>query len=59
MPRRCPECGGELVYNRDLKMHVCRGCGRMFTRDELEAAYEKQTEERAKPARGRRARELV
>lgn len=47
------------MYNRDLKMHVCRGCGRMFTRDELEAAYEKQTEERVKPARGRRARELV
>jgi hypothetical protein len=31
----------------------------MFTRDELEAAYEKQTEERVKPARERRARELL
>lgn len=56
MPRRCPECGGELLYNRDTKMYTCRSCGRMFTREELEDAYEKLAEERRLSTRGQRAR---
>lgn len=56
MVRRCPECGGELMYNRDTKLYVCRGCGRMFTRDELEAEYEKLAEERGQRARSLGAR---
>jgi len=45
-----------LMYNRDTKMYVCRGCGRMFTRDELEAEYEKLAEERGQRARSHRVR---
>ncbi|RLF06857.1 MAG: hypothetical protein DRK00_00325 [Thermoprotei archaeon] len=40
MPKRCPECGGELFYDRNTKTFICTSCGRVYTRDELEAAYE-------------------
>jgi len=56
MRRRCPECSGALTYNRDVKMYVCTSCGRMYTREELEALLDRIQEERAGRApRGRRA----
>ncbi len=42
--RSCPECGGDLIYNRDAKNYVCVKCGRVYNRDELEAAYEARRE---------------
>jgi len=23
----CPECGGEMVYDLDLKLYTCKSCG--------------------------------
>ena len=34
-PLGCPECGGLLLYDRDLKTYTCQGCGRVYTREEL------------------------
>jgi len=42
MPRKCPECGSEVLYNRDLKMYVCTSCGRMYVREELEELMERK-----------------
>lgn len=56
MPKRCPECGGQVIYNRDLKMHVCTHCGRMYVREELEDLIEKLSEKRAE--KDRRARRI-
>ncbi|MEM0042504.1 MAG: hypothetical protein QXP94_01455 [Thermofilaceae archaeon] len=44
MPKRCPECGGEIIYNRDLKMYICTRCGRMYVREELEDLLERARE---------------
>jgi len=46
MPRKCPECGGELWYNRDTKEYVCTSCGLIFNRDELEALLEARREKK-------------
>ena len=51
MPRRCPECGGELWYNRDTKEYVCTNCGLVLNRDQLEALIERKEEERRKGRR--------
>ncbi|RLF15407.1 MAG: hypothetical protein DRJ97_04050 [Thermoprotei archaeon] len=32
----CPECGGELKFDRSRYMYVCRGCGLSLTRSEFE-----------------------
>lgn len=44
------------MYNRDTKLYVCMSCGRMFNRDELEAAYEAllESERRGKTTRRQR-----
>jgi len=41
MPVYCPECGGETWYDSSAKRHVCKSCGVMYTKEELEAAREK------------------
>ena len=41
-----------MIYNRDLKMYVCTGCGRMYVREELEDLTEKLSEKRDKRGRG-------
>jgi tRNA(Ile2) C34 agmatinyltransferase TiaS len=45
MPK-CPQCGGEMKFDRNLRMYVCKQCGLMLTRMELdmlrEKAYEKE-----------------
>jgi len=46
MPRKCPECGGDLWYNRDTKEYVCTSCGLIFNRDELEALLEARREKK-------------
>lgn len=55
MPRLCPECRGEILYNRDIKMYICTSCGRMYVKEELEELLEKRGErEAAKSRRSRR-----
>jgi len=44
-PRGCPECGGLLLYDRDLKLYTCQACGRVYTRAELAEARRKIAEE--------------
>ncbi|MFQ6085435.1 MAG: hypothetical protein ACE5OY_04125 [Candidatus Bathyarchaeia archaeon] len=38
-PRRpigCPECGGEMLYDRKLRSYACKSCGLVMTRQELQ-----------------------
>jgi tRNA(Ile2) C34 agmatinyltransferase TiaS len=42
---RCPECGGEMKYNRDLRLYVCVSCGVMMTLDEIFEEWDKKREE--------------
>ncbi|HDD34145.1 MAG TPA: hypothetical protein ENG30_03230 [Thermofilaceae archaeon] len=51
MPRRCPECGGELIYERNTKTFICTSCGRVFTREELDTAMDMLTEKRSRERR--------
>ncbi|MEM1508714.1 MAG: TFIIB-type zinc ribbon-containing protein [Thermofilaceae archaeon] len=51
--RSCPECGGDLLYNRDAKNYVCIKCGRVYDRDELEAIYEVKKEEQTPKSKRR------
>jgi len=32
---RCPECAGEMKYNKALRLYVCTSCGLMLTLDEI------------------------
>lgn len=41
---RCPECAGEMKFNRDTRHYVCMRCGLALTRSELDRAREKQRE---------------
>lgn len=36
----CPECGGELKFDRSRYMYVCRACGLSLTRQEYDRARE-------------------
>ncbi len=36
----CPECGGELKFDRSRYMYVCRACGLSLTREEYDRARE-------------------
>jgi len=31
----CMECGGLLVYDKELKLYYCKSCGATFTSQEL------------------------
>jgi hypothetical protein len=32
----CPECGGEMFYQRSIRRYVCKSCGISLTRDEID-----------------------
>jgi len=34
--RICPECGGEMIFDRSRYAYVCRTCGLTLTRFELD-----------------------
>ncbi|MEM4699519.1 MAG: hypothetical protein QXT74_01050 [Candidatus Nezhaarchaeales archaeon] len=34
----CPECGGELKFNRSQHAYACRSCGLLLTREEYDRA---------------------
>ncbi|MGQ4833342.1 MAG: hypothetical protein ACP6IS_05570 [Candidatus Asgardarchaeia archaeon] len=37
MPEKvCPECGGIMRYNRNLKVFICQNCGLTVTPKELD-----------------------
>jgi len=40
----CPECGGELKFDRSRYMYVCRACGLSLTRQEYDRAREARAE---------------
>ena len=41
MPSYCTECGGELVWDRKLRMHSCKSCGMTFTESQLSDARDR------------------
>ena len=45
----CTECGGNLVWDRKLRMHSCQSCGMTFTEAQLSDArdrlYSRQEDE--------------
>jgi len=43
MPK-CPSCGGEMKFDRKLRMYVCRDCGLMLTRLDLDTIRDKKFE---------------
>ena len=46
MVRTCPECGGEMVYDRRRGVWVCRHCGLTFSRfDSTRKGNRKQNQE--------------
>ncbi|HID16463.1 MAG TPA: hypothetical protein EYP16_06665 [Candidatus Atribacteria bacterium] len=40
--RTCPECGGEMIFDRRRYVYVCRACGLTLTRFELDKYKEKR-----------------
>lgn len=36
----CPECGGEMKFDRKQYLYVCTNCGLALTRSELEKTRE-------------------
>ena len=44
MPSYCTDCGGELVWDRKIRMHSCKSCGTMFTESQLSEAMDKRFE---------------
>ena len=59
-PTRCPECFGEMEYNRTLKCLACMRCGLTLTRQEWED-LKRQTREKyidySDPEKERRKKE--
>lgn len=41
LPMNCPECAGELKYDRNRQAYVCTRCGATWKREELDDAHEK------------------
>jgi rubredoxin len=37
----CPDCGGELTYESNTKLYVCKNCGRVYEFEELKASRER------------------
>jgi len=37
----CTECGGILIYDRDVKQYVCQSCGATFTSQDLLVSRQK------------------
>ncbi len=38
----CPNCGGEMKYERRIRLYVCKGCGLSLSRMELDALRDKK-----------------
>ena len=58
MPR-CPECGGKMIYRKDLKVCVCTSCGIMLTREQLDEIREKILFESKKEEKRSKAKEYL
>jgi len=41
----CPNCGGEMKFDRKVRMYVCRNCGLMMTRRDLDLLRDKRFDE--------------
>jgi DNA-directed RNA polymerase subunit M/transcription elongation factor TFIIS len=41
MPKYCPECGGELLYDLSTKLYMCKSCGSTYNQQELIDAWKK------------------
>ena len=41
MPK-CPVCGGEMKYDRKIRMFVCKNCGLSLSRFELDMIRDKK-----------------
>lgn len=40
----CPNCKGDMRFDRKVRMYVCRNCGLMLTRNELDQFREEKKE---------------
>ena len=58
MPR-CPECGGKMIYRKDLKVWVCTSCGLMLTREQLDEIRERILYESKKEEKKSKVREYL
>ncbi len=38
----CPSCGGDMRFDRKVRMYVCRSCGLMMTRNDLDLLREEK-----------------
>ena len=47
---KCPNCGGELVFNPEKQMFSCPYCASDFTEAEMEERYHTQNETAQKEA---------
>ncbi|MGD2201703.1 MAG: hypothetical protein PVJ38_08750 [Candidatus Bathyarchaeota archaeon] len=56
MPAFCPECGGEMVWDRKLRMHSCKSCGTSFTEAQLSEVRDRQYSDRQDEDEQRRRR---
>ncbi len=53
----CSECGGGLVYDRELRLYTCSSCGATYTSQDLLVEKEKKFNARFEEERKRRRRE--
>jgi Zn-finger nucleic acid-binding protein len=61
----CPECAGELKFDRNLRIYVCQRCGATWDREDLDVAHEKLMDEiyggseQAKEEKNKRRKEYL
>jgi len=44
MTNYCPECGGEMAYDLNIKLYSCKSCGLTLSYQELLEAKNKNTQ---------------
>ncbi|MEM2607739.1 MAG: hypothetical protein QXT87_00660 [Thermoproteota archaeon] len=58
----CPDCGGELRYELNTKLYICKSCGRVYGFEELKTTRErflKSVMESDEERRKKQKREVV
>jgi len=44
MPQ-CPNCGGEMKFDKKVRLYVCHSCGLMMSRKEIDMLRDKRLED--------------
>ncbi len=53
----CFECGGKLIYDREIRLYTCQTCGFTYNSQELLVEREKRFNSKFEEERRRRRRE--